>query len=329
MTENGQKKTALVLGSGAARGVAHIGVIEALQSKGIRPDMVIGTSMGAVVGGVYSAGKLDQFTEFLTTLDWKAIMAYCDFVFPQKGLMEGTRILDKLDEIIGDVTFSDFPVPFYAVATNMKTGQPVVLHEGSVSAALRASFSVPGIFQPARIGDDWFLDGGLVAPLPIRQAKELGAERIIAVDLNHDQIKRNTRRRTIKSFERKDILRNSSEDKPEVTADGASIWNHVERRYKSVEQSMRLALYNLVQTDKKGEHEPNIFDVLGSSMTIMEHNLSKIILEQYPPDILIQPGLSHLNFFDFDSAPDAIKTGYKATLKVFDKHPQLFDDIRL
>lgn len=326
MIDSNSKKNALVLGSGAARGVAHIGVIEALQSKNIRPDLIVGTSMGAVVGAMYAGGKLDQFSEFLDNLDWKAIVAYCDFVFPQQGLLEGTRILDKIEEILGDITFEELAIPFYAVATNMKTGQPVILHDGKVSTALRASFSVPGIFQPAQIGEDWFLDGGLVSPLPIRQARELGARYIIAVDLNHDQIKRNTRKRSIKSFERKDILRHPASDDREAENRNISIWNHVERRYKSVEQSMRLALYNLIHTDQKETNNPNIFDVLGSSMTIMEHNLSKIILEQNPPDVLIQPGLSHLNFFDFDNASEAVKTGYKATIELFDNKPEVFDN---
>ncbi len=327
MKTNSKSNTALVLGSGAARGVAHIGVIEALESREIRPDMIVGSSMGAVVGAVYGAGKMDEFSEFLTSLDWRDIVYYCDFVFPQQGLLEGKRILDKLEEIIGEITIEELGIPFFAVSTNLKTGQPVIFDKGKVTTALRASFSVPGIFQPAEIDEEWYLDGGLVAPLPIKQARELGASTVIAVDLNHDQINRNTRRRTIKRFDRKDIL-NKPVEKNVSEEDGrVSIWNHVERRYKTVEQSMRLALYNLIQADKLENKSPNIFDVLGSSMTIMEHNLSKITLEQYPPEILIQPRLSHLNFFDFDNAPEAIRTGYKAAVDVFDKNPEIFNHI--
>lgn len=328
MSLSPDSQSTLVLGSGAARGTAHIGVVQALEKRNIRPVRIVGTSMGAIIGAAYSAGRIRQLTEFLTGLDWRAIVTYCDFVFPQQGLMDGTKIMEQLREIIGDVQFSDLSIPFYAIATDMKSGEPMVFSEGSVIDALRASMSVPGIFNPAQINGRWYLDGGMVSPLPIRQARELGGKTIIAVDLNHDQISRNSRPRRLKRFERKDLLTDRITKDQHAETQGSSLWNHVERRYKTVEQSMRLALYNMVQGEKSGNKYPNIFDVLGSSMTIMEHNLSKITLEQYPPDVLIQPRLSHLNFFDFDNAPEAIRIGYRETLKKIDTNSELLDYIR-
>ncbi len=325
MPETTPTKNALVLGSGAARGITHVGVINALEDHHFRPDIVVGTSMGAVVGAAYAAGRLSEFSGFMQNIDWKSILTYCDFSFPQQGLLDGNKIMNQLTELIGDIQFSDLSIPLYAVATDMKSGEPVVFKEGSVVEALRASFSVPGIFKPAYLNDHWYLDGGIVAPLPVKQALDLGAGNIIAVDLNHHQIQRNSRPRRIKGFDRKDILKsdvslkNNGQDAP------PSLWNHVERRYKTVEQSMRLALYNMVQNDNNSSNFPNIFDVLGSSMTIMEHNLSKITLEQYPPDILIQPQLSHFNFFDFDKATEAIKTGYRSTREKIVEKPELFN----
>lgn len=324
MAEESLPGKALVLGSGAARGVAHVGVINALEDHNLRPDMVVGTSMGAVVGAAYAAGRLPELSEFMQSLDWRSIITYCDFSFPQQGLLDGAYIMNQLKELVGDIQFSDLEIPFYAVATDMKSGEPVIFREGSVIVALRASLSVPGIFKPAQLNDHWYLDGGIVAPLPIRQALELGAENIIAVDLNHHQIQRNSRPRRIKGFDRKDILKSDVSLKNNGQDASPSLWNHVERRYKTVEQSMRLALYNMVQSDNSSNNFPNIFDVLGNSMTIMEHNLSKITLEQFPPDILIQPRLSHLNFFDFDKAPEAIKTGYHATRDKIKEKPELF-----
>lgn len=182
-----RRKTALVLGSGGARGWAHIGVVRALMRLGFVPDMVVGTSIGALIGAMVAAGRFEAFDReisAMTPLKWAAF--FTEVHFPQSGLLSGKPILEWLEQphLLGRRTFSDLEIPFAAVATDLDRERSVVLREGPVVQAVRASISIPGIFDPVVRNCAVLVDGGLVSPVPVKEARALGAEVVVAVDIN-------------------------------------------------------------------------------------------------------------------------------------------------
>lgn len=183
-------KVALALGSGGARGWAHIGVIRALQRRGIEPDIITGTSIGAMAGAMLAAGVFETFVQELSQLSTLQLTRFfTEFHFPQSGLLGGKPIVEWLSRphLLGDRTFDDLEKPFAAVATDLHRGCAVTLNSGSVVQAVRASISIPGIFDPVRLGNTVLVDGGIVEPIPIQAARALGANVVIAVDINTGQ----------------------------------------------------------------------------------------------------------------------------------------------
>jgi NTE family protein len=176
----------LALGGGAARGFAHIGVLRTLNAHGIRPEVIAGTSIGAVIGGFYAAGQLDVFEGWCRQLTRRRMLGYLDFKIGGSGLIGGDRLADRLDNSIGDATFADLPLRLAAIATEIGTGHEIWLTRGRLGEAMAASYALPGIFPPKRIGGRWLMDGALVNPLPISAARALGARLVIAVNLNAD-----------------------------------------------------------------------------------------------------------------------------------------------
>ena len=184
----GRKKIGLALGSGSARGLAHIGVLRALKKEGIPIDMIAGTSMGAVVGSLYALhGNIDRIEEIADQISWGRLLSLLDLKFHKTGLIGGQRIIAWAKSVIGrDVQFSDLEIPFACVATDIMTGQEIVIKEGSVMEAVRASFSIPGLFSVAKLQGKYLVDGGLVSPVPITTARNMGAEFVIAVNVLPD-----------------------------------------------------------------------------------------------------------------------------------------------
>ena len=182
----------LALGGGAARGFAHIGVLRTLNAHGIWPDVIAGTSIGAVVGGYYAAGRLDIFEHWARQLTRRRLLGYLDFKFGGSGLIGGGRLANRLDDTLGDTTFADLPLRLATIATEIGTGHEIWLTRGRLGDAMAASYALPGIFPPQRIGGRWLMDGALVNPLPISAARALGARLVIAVNLNADNFGRGT-----------------------------------------------------------------------------------------------------------------------------------------
>ena len=180
------KKIGLALGSGSARGWAHIGVIRALAEAGIRIDCVAGTSIGALVAAVYASGNIDSLEEVVLQIDWKQIAYSLDVVFPKSGLIDGKKVAAFIRSQVKQINIEDLPLPFRAVSTDLATGSEVVIKQGDIIEAVRASISVPGIFTPVKKGGTILVDGGLVNPVPVSVVREMGADFVIAVDLNHD-----------------------------------------------------------------------------------------------------------------------------------------------
>jgi NTE family protein len=179
-------KIGLALGSGSARGWAHIGVIKALTEAGIHVDYVAGTSVGAVVGAVYASGRIDSFKDVVLQLDWKKIAFFLDVVFPKSGLIDGNKIAEFIRSHVEEKNIEDLSLPFCAVSTDLATGNEVIIKDGDIIEAVRASISVPGVFTPVRKNGAILVDGGLVNPVPVSVVREMGADLVIAVDLNHD-----------------------------------------------------------------------------------------------------------------------------------------------
>ena len=175
----------LALGSGSARGLSHIGVIRAIEEAGIPIDVVAGTSIGALIGAGYAAGRLDELEAAFRNLDRKGIGALVDPVLPRSGLIEGKRIAAFMQRHLALRTFEQLPIPFCAVAADIATGDEVVIADGDLISGVRASISVPGVFTPVRRRSRMLVDGGLVNPVPVSPARALGADLVIAVDLNY------------------------------------------------------------------------------------------------------------------------------------------------
>ncbi len=176
----------LALGSGAARGVAHIGVIRELDRMGIQPDIVTGCSIGALMGGAYAVGRLGAMEEWLLTLNWLQIVRFMDIKLSGGGFMQGEKLLNFFRTHVVDVPIEQLGRPFGCVATDLVSGREVWLQKGSLLEAVRASMALPGLLTPARYGDRWLVDGGLVNPVPVSLCRAMGAEVIIAVNLNGD-----------------------------------------------------------------------------------------------------------------------------------------------
>ena len=179
----------LVLGSGAARGFAHIGVMRALQAHGIAPDIIVGTSMGALVGGCYATNQLDSLEDWARSLTRRRIISYLDVRIGGSGIIGGTRLAHRLEEAMGDTAIEDLPIRFTAIATEIGTGHEVWLTRGSLVLALRASYALPGIFAPVHLGGRWLVDGALVNPVPVSAARALGARVVIAINMDADKIR--------------------------------------------------------------------------------------------------------------------------------------------
>lgn len=208
-TEKKHKKIGLALGSGGARGLSHLGVMRRLQELGIPIDCVAGTSIGSIMGAIFISGKVEETIHWAQELDWvKAAKLFAEVNVPITGFLRGKRIEELLRQFITFKDFSEMPIPFATVATNIVTGEEVVLRKGDLMEAIRASFAIPGVFMPIEHTDCQLVDGGLVNPLPISVCRAMGADVVIAVDINlrHGPVGYRSEKKTLKLF---DILTNT------------------------------------------------------------------------------------------------------------------------
>lgn len=305
--------TALVLGGGAARGWAHLGVIRALTEKKISIDFVAGTSIGALVGAVYAAGNIDSFQADVLKIDWKRVLGYLDFVFPKSGLIDGRKINAFIRTHVSASRFEDLPLPFCSVATDMCTGREIVQCKGDLIQAVRASIAIPGIFTPVEQGELFLIDGGLVNPVPVSVAREHGADLVIAVDLNHEfrNLKNNRRRQGGPDARTRNLAA--------TTAPASPIGANLGTNRLISELNKRLASLRLVASQQfkqllNRDDRPNIYEVLAASINIIAFRLAAARLVEAPPDLLIQPRLAHFHLLGFDRAEEAIDCGYRAAM---------------
>lgn len=311
-------KIGLALGSGSARGLAHIGVIRAIKDAGIQVDYVAGTSIGALIGAVYASGKIDSLQDAYLAMDWKKIAYFFDVVFPKSGIIDGNKVADFMREYVHSVLIEDLPMPFRAIATDYNNGEEVTFETGDVIEAVRASISVPGIFTPVRINDHVLIDGGLVNPVPVNTTRNMGADVVIAVDLNHG------------------ITQGKHHTHPRDQTD-EGVLQALSRlgggRYKAAMERIEKKLHSLdyiptlIQAREwlAEESLPNIFEVLLTSINIMETQITQSRLLIDPADVLIQPPLGDVRFLEFNRAEEIISIGYETTRqKISQLSPDFF-----
>ncbi len=280
----------LALGSGAARGWAHLGVLRVLQEAGLEPDVVCGTSIGALVGAAYAAGELDRLEPWVRSLGWREVVGLIDLRFGG-GLIEGDKLEAFFRSRFVDGGIEALPKPFGCVATDLATGREVWLRQGPVIDAVRASIAIPGVFTPARQDGRLLVDGGLVNPVPVSLARAMGAEFVIAVDLNWDLMRRRQRvasrargpRRGLLEGVLKRLRGSGVEDAAAQAADGA---NEVA--------------------------PPSLLDVLTTSMAIVQWRITQSRLAGEPADVVIRPALADVAAMDFHRAAPAIAAGRRA-----------------
>lgn len=296
----------IALGGGAARGWAHIGVLNALAEDGIRPDIVCGTSAGALVGGIYSAGKLAELEQWVLGLTRRDVFTLLDFVLGRTGAFGGRRLIDLYRQHLGDVTIEELPRSFAAVATDLHTGAEVWLQEGPLLSAIRASISVPGLFTPVRRDGRWLVDGGLVNPVPVNLCRVLGADVVIAVDLNRGPVVRRTRQSGTGA---------PGEAHPAVVPD------------QSVRQ--RRGIFGRAHPVEAGETAaetpPGVAWVVATAIDIMEDRIGRSRLAGDPPDLLLTPHVRHVPPLEFAGGRPTIDEGYNVMKRMLPALHALLD----
>lgn len=286
----------LVLGSGSARGWAHIGVIRALADAGIRPDIVCGSSIGALVGAAHASGNLQALEEWVRALTFWDVVRLLDIKM-QGGLIEGVTLMDSFRDKIRDVNIEQLSLPFAAVATDLANGHEVWLQQGPLLPAVRASIALPGLFSPTRIDERWLVDGGLVNPVPISLCRAMGADVIIAVNLNSDIVGRH--------------LAPKTKRKKAAPAEESGRRDLFDQLLQQLNGGLRERALNAWrrERDADGGAPPGLFEVLASSINIMQDRITKSRMAGDPPDVLLSPQLGQLGLLEFDRASEAIGEG--------------------
>lgn len=291
----------LVLGSGSARGWAHIGVIRALEELGIRPDVVCGSSIGALVGASYASGHLDTLENWVRTLTFWDVVKLLDIRL-SGGLIEGANLMESMREQFEGHTIESLPIHFAAVATDLHTGREVWLQKGDLRSAVRASIALPGLFTPIHTNQQWLVDGGITNPVPVTLARAMGAEIIIAVNLNDDILGRH--------------LPPPVEQSPATPSAGEErdLFSQLLER---LNHGLLDKAVNGWRNDKSAEViQPGLFEVMASAINIMQVQITHNRMAGDPPDALITPQLGHLGLLEFDRATEAIDEGRAAVERV-------------
>lgn len=305
-------KVALALGSGAARGWAHIGVIRALEGLGVEVDIVTGTSIGSLVGGAYAAGKIDDIEQWVRDMDRWKVFNLLDFGLTNGGVISGEKVFNFAREKFGALQVENLPKCFGAIATDLYTGREVWLKEGDLFKIARASCAMPGLLSPKAYEGRWLVDGALVNPVPVSLARALNADFVIAVHLNsqvhvddddlpaHDQGPG-----TIESAEQDRIKSVTVQTKKSTP----SVFNKFLSSSQDYFEQVKGKL-------SRSPSSPGVFGVVAGSIDIMQERITRTRLAGDPPDILIQPKLGEIGLLEFELGEEAIKIGYESTMRM-------------
>jgi NTE family protein len=280
------KNVALVLSGGGARGCAHIGAIKVLEQNGFRITSVAGTSMGALVGGIYDTGHLKIFEEWICSLDIKELLRLADFSISKRGFVKGKKVIEKIKKIIPDRNIEDLLVPFCAIATDIIEGTEVAFTKGDLYEAIRASISIPTLFLPYKIGDRYFVDGSLLNPVPVNRVSRSPGDLLVVVDVN--------------AFIPRE-KKNWADEQMAVT------------KYSGQIKMVKEKLSNPIPSAKPDDI--TIFNLTNKSISTMVHKISELTLEKHRPDLLIRISRESYTLFDFHNAKEIIIEGEKATIE--------------
>ncbi|MBM6596004.1 patatin-like phospholipase family protein [Microvirga pudoricolor] len=295
-------KIGLALGGGAARGWSHIGVLRVLKDAGITPDVIAGSSIGAVVGGCYAAGKLDNLEAFARALTKRRVMGLLDFNISGTGLIGGGRLQRLLDQDLTDERVETLQIRFCTIATELVSGHEVWLTKGSLVQAMRASYALPGVFEPVSVGGRWLMDGALVNPIPITAARALGADLVICVNLNGEIRVRGT---VIQSYE------SDTSDQQEIES--------------AISEPRRWGLFPIRSNRPHKPNAPGLATVMVDAFNITQDRIARSRLAGDPPDIMISPKLAKMGLFEFHRAEEYITLGRQAAERAL---PDILDLIK-
>lgn len=266
-----KKDITLVLSGGGARGIAHIGVIEELLKLNVNIASISGTSMGALIGGIYAVGKLEEFKQWMLKVNRTKIFKLIDFSFSTQGLVKGERIFNEIKPFITDANIEDLPIKYTATTFDIVNGREVVFDKGSLFNAIRASISIPTIFTPLTIGDSVFIDGGVVNNIPINTAKRVQNDIVIAVNVNAG------------------------------VTDDIVYFSELEQLTKQNESTTK-SIYRI-------NKNINYFFLVNNSLVTMTNHISNLILEKNPPDVLVEIPRNIAGIFEFYNAKSIINSG--------------------
>jgi NTE family protein len=297
----------VVLGAGAARGWSHIGALQELVAMGIEPNIVVGASAGAVVGGCFAAGRLAQLEAFTRSLTKRRVFGLMDVSFNGGGLIGGNRLRTRLEESLAGINVEDLPIRFASVATEVGTGHEIWLKNGPLIDAMCASYALPGIFEPVRWGGRWLMDGALVNPVPVNVARALGAEKVIAINISSDVLTRGTAIQDLTHF-----IEEAAEEIPKAEKNagrGGGIMDGLSRG---------AGLFRRQFTS--GERgSPGIASVMADAFNITQDRIMRSRLAGDPPDVLITARTNKIGLFEFHRADELIALGREATRKAIDE----------
>lgn len=286
-------KIGLALGGGAARGWAHIGIIRSLVEAGIKPDVIAGTSMGALVGGAYVSGYLNDLEEWVSELSWQEVVSMLDIRL-SGGLIHGGKLLKRLGEGMEDIDMESLAVPFGAIATELDTGKEIWLRNGDILSAIRASIALPGLLSPLHHNEHWLVDGGLVNPVPVSLCRALGADYVIAVDLNSQVLHH-------RAMQKRNEEEKRSQQESEID-DESSNFDRLGFLFHGVLDKFRQTTDDKIVT-------PSLLDVAVGSITIMSSRITRSRLAGEPADMLLLPRLASIGLLEFHRGKEAIEEG--------------------
>jgi len=287
------KSISLVLGSGGARGHAHIGVIRAIEERGIEIRNIAGTSMGAVIGGIYAADKLDTYVDWANQLGKNDVVRLLDFSFTWTSIFKGERIIEVLRELIGDCQIEELDRGFTAVATSLDDQREIWLTSGALFRAIRASTAVPGVFAPVEWNGMTLVDGGLVNPIPIAPTLTDSTDLTIAVNLS--------------GMTEKYRPPAAKKDTPESAAD------------RSYREKIAEFISGMMDDEDSGESKPDAADLLVKSIDVMQGAIARLKLAAYTPDKVIDVPRDACSFFEFNRAEEMADLGYSKTTRALDE----------
>lgn len=298
----------LALGSGSARGWSHIGIIQKLAELKIKPDVVSGCSIGALVGGAYVMGALDNLDKWVRSLDFMDVIGFFDISLTGGGVAIGERLFNFFKQHVGDADIESLSIPFAAVATELATGREIWFREGPLSEAVRASVAYPGLFTPANYNGRFLVDGGLVNPVPISICRAMGADIVIAVNLNSKLLNRRKPQDPVKEVRQIEMKETAEIEEREES----SFFEIFNIKTGAVRDRIDSFLSKFKWDDKDN---PGLFEVMAGSIHIMQDRITRSRMAGDPPDIVLEPRLSHLGLLDFHKAKEAIEEGEKCVLR--------------